>query len=150
MGEFSVDGCILSADLLAFPDVIVEGLGGKFSDTKMPEGGFQQSIHPLLRFVQVSPIIPAIVVDNQLQQGRHVDALWASRVPTGVFGEFALEQFNCFGMVGTGRFPVLLTITSFSGWDESRQAAFGMNMLTVALEAAVRAVRMGHPFLVTL
>ena len=46
--------------------------------------------------------------------------------------------------------PVLLTITSFSRWNESRQAAFGMNMLTVALEAAVTAVRMGHPFLETL
>jgi hypothetical protein len=34
--------------------------------------------------------------------------------------------------------------------DESHHAAFGMNVFTVALESAIRAVRIDRPLLVTL
>ena len=34
--------------------------------------------------------------------------------------------------------------------DESHHAAFGMNVFTAALEAAIRAVRIDRPLLVTL
>ena len=91
----------------AFPQ-IVESCGRKFCHTKMTEGGLQQFVDTLLGFVQVSPIVPAVVIDNQLQQARHVDEPWASRLPASIFGEFSLEQFHCFGIVGRmGRFPHL-------------------------------------------
>ncbi len=46
--------------------------------------------------------------------------------------------------------PVLLMFESVLARDESHHAAFGMNVFTVALEAAIRAVRIDRPLLVTL
>ena len=45
---------------------------------------------------------------------------------------------------------VLLMFGSVLARDESHHAAFGMNVFTVALEAAIRAVRIDRPLLVTL
>ena len=47
-------------------------------------------------------------------------------------------------------YTVLLTFKFPSARNESHHAAFGMNMFTVALEAAITAVRIGRPFFVTL
>ena len=46
--------------------------------------------------------------------------------------------------------PVLLMFESVLARDESHHAAFGMNVFTAALEAAIRAVRIDRPLLVTL
>ena len=45
---------------------------------------------------------------------------------------------------------VLLMFESVLARDESHHAAFGMNVFTAALEAAIRAVRIDRPLLVTL
>jgi len=58
--------------------------------------------------------------------------------------EFRAECFNVLNS------PVLLTFESLSARDECRQAAFGMNVFTVELEAAIRAVRIDRPSIVTL
>ena len=50
----------------------------------------------------------------------------------------------------TGGRPVLLMFESDLARDESHHAAFGMNVFTAALEAAIRAVRIDRPLLVTL
>src|SRR5215469_12740592 len=46
--------------------------------------------------------------------------------------------------------PVLLMFESLLARDECYHAAFGMNVFTVALEAAIRAVRIDRPCIVSL
>ena len=86
----------------------------------------------------------------ELDHGASIDDLrltpsWATRTwPQTAFEEVGFEL-----RVGVNT-PVLLMFESVLARDESHHAAFGMNVFTVALEAAIRAVRIDRPLLVTL
>ena len=54
------------------------------------------------------------------------------------------------GSSGDHLASVLLIFESLLARDEFHHAAFGMSMFTVALEAAIRAVRIDRPLIVTL
>ena len=70
---------------------------------------------------------------------------WSGLHLSQIIDSIAKRALECF--IASS---VLLMFKSLFARHESHQAAFGMNVLTVALQAAIRVVRIDRPLTVTL